>query len=92
MEVQLTQDQLDGLNRRASTTGRGSGELVHEAVDNLLAYNRWFSEQVQVGLDQIRRGELVEDEEVHARISEQAVHIVRILHGAQDWARLKLRP
>ena len=68
MEVDLTQDQLAGLNKLASTTGRGTDELVHEAVDNLLAYNRWFSEQVQVGLEQIRRGEFVEDEEVRARI------------------------
>ena len=34
----------------------------------MLAYNPWFREQVQVGLDQIERGEFVEDEEVRARI------------------------
>jgi len=68
MEVQLSQDQLDELNKLASTTGRGTDELVHEAVDNLLSYNRWFSEQVQFGVEQIRRGEFVEDEEVRARV------------------------
>jgi predicted transcriptional regulator len=37
-------------------------------VDRLLTYNRWFKEQVQVGLDQIERGEIVSHEEVGERV------------------------
>ena len=45
MEVHLTPDQETLLNELATTTGRGTDDLVQEAVDRLLAYNRWFSEQ-----------------------------------------------
>lgn len=68
MEVHLTPNQEAQLNELAATTGRRTDELVQEAVDRLLAYNNWFKEQVQVGLDQIKRGEFVEDEKVRARI------------------------
>ena len=68
MEVHLTPNQEARLNELAATTGRRTDELVQEAVDRLLAYNNWFKEQVQVGLDQIKRGEFVEDEKVRARI------------------------
>ena len=68
MEVQFTPDQETQLNEMAAKTGRGTDELVREAVDRLLAYNRWFREQVQVGLDQIERGEFVDGEGVRSRI------------------------
>ena len=68
MEVHLTPNQEARLNELAAATGRRTDELVQEAVDRLLAYNNWFKEQVQVGLDQIQRGEFVEDETVRARI------------------------
>ena len=68
MEVHLTPNQEARLNELAAATGRRTDELVQEAVDRLLAYNDWFKEQVQVGLDQIKRGEFVEDEKVRARI------------------------
>jgi len=68
MEVNLTPDQVEQLNKLASSTGRRADELVQEAIDNLLAYNQWFREEVEIGLAQVRQGELVEDEEVRARI------------------------
>jgi len=68
MEVSLSPYQEAQLNELATTTGRGTDELLREAGDGLLAYNNWFKDQVQVGLDQISRGEFVEDEEVRARI------------------------
>ena len=69
MEVHLTQDQLEQLNKLASSTGRGADELVREAIENLLAYNEWFRKEVEIGLADVRQGELVEDEEVRARIN-----------------------
>ena len=56
------------LNELAARTGRGTEELVQEAVDRMLDYDRWFKEQVQVGLDQIARGELIDEEEMDARV------------------------
>jgi predicted transcriptional regulator len=68
MEVHLPETQESQLNDLASRTGRGTDELVQEAVSRLLAYDQWFKEQVQIGLEQINRGEFIEEEEMDARI------------------------
>jgi len=68
MEVHLTPDQLEELNKLASSVGRSADELVREAIDNLLAYNEWFRKEVETGLAEVKHGESVEDEEVRAQI------------------------
>ena len=67
MEVHLPQSQEAQLIELAATTGRGTDELVQEAIARLLAHNEWFKTQVQVGIDQIARGEFIEEEEMDAR-------------------------
>lgn len=73
MEVQLPQQQESQLNELASRTGRGTDELVQEAVAQLLVRNEHFRQQVQVGIDQIKRGEFIEEEEMDARM-ERMLH------------------
>ena len=68
MEVHLPQQQEAQLKDLAAQTGRGTDELVQEAVARLLAYNEWFQAQVQVGIDQIARGEFIEEEDMDARV------------------------
>jgi len=68
MEVSLLESQEVQLNNLALRTGRGTDELIQEAVARLLAHNEWFKEQVQVGIDQIARGEFIEEEEMDARV------------------------
>jgi predicted transcriptional regulator len=68
MEVSLPQNQESELNELALKTGRGTDELVREAVERLLAHNQWFKREVQVGIDQIGRGEFIEEEEMDARV------------------------
>jgi predicted transcriptional regulator len=68
MEVRLLESQEAQLNELAARTGRGTDELVQEAVAKLLAHDEWFKEQVQLGLDQIQRGEFIEEEEMDARV------------------------
>jgi hypothetical protein len=46
-------------------------------VDRLLTYNRWFKEQVQVGLDQIERGEVVTHEEVGERVEQPVSRLMQ---------------
>jgi predicted transcriptional regulator len=41
---------------------------VHEAVERLVGYDEWFVRQVEEGLAQIDRGEVLEHEEVAARM------------------------
>jgi predicted transcriptional regulator len=68
MEVELRPEQEARLNELAATSGRGTDELLQEAVDRLLSYNTWLEEQVQVGMDQIERGELIDEAEMNARV------------------------
>lgn len=67
MEVHLPRQQEAELNALAARTGRGTDELVQEAVAQLLAYNEWFQAQVQIGIDQIARSEFIEEEAMDAR-------------------------
>jgi predicted transcriptional regulator len=67
MEVDLPQEQEARLNAIAAQTGRGTDELVQEAVAQMLAHNESLRAQVQIGIDQIARGEFIE-EEMDARV------------------------
>jgi predicted transcriptional regulator len=67
MEMLLPQNQETQLNELAARTGRGTDELVREAVAQLLVRNERFNQQVQLGIDQIKRGEFIEEEEMDAR-------------------------
>ena len=68
MEVHLPQSQEAQLKDLSAQTGRGTDDLVQEAVARLLAHNDWFKAQVQIGIDQIARGEFIEEEEMDARV------------------------
>jgi len=41
---------------------------VHEAVERLVGYDEWFIRQVEKGLAQVDRGEVLEQEEVAERM------------------------
>jgi len=69
MDLQLPERQAAGLASLATRTGRSASELAAEAVDRLLAEENWFDSQVQVGIDQISRGEFLEEEEMDARVT-----------------------
>ena len=45
-----------------------SGQIVVEAVERLVDYNEWFTREVEKGLAQIDRGEVLTHEQVGARI------------------------
>lgn len=68
MEVHLPEHQEALLHNLAARTGRGTDDLVQEAVARLLAHSEWFDQQVQVGIDQIARGEFIEEDEMDARV------------------------
>jgi predicted transcriptional regulator len=68
MELHLPQSQEAQLNELAESTGRPAEELIREAVAKLLAHNEWFKQQIQVGVDQIARGEFIEEGEMDARV------------------------
>jgi predicted transcriptional regulator len=69
MDLQLPERQSAELAGLSTRTGRSAGELVVEAVDRLLADEKWFDAQLQLGIDQIARGEFLEEEEMDARVA-----------------------
>jgi predicted transcriptional regulator len=68
MELKLSPELQAKLDRVASQQGRDSESLVHEAVERLVGYDEWFIQQVEKGLAQIDRGEVLEHDEVAARM------------------------
>lgn len=68
MEIELSPELQAKLDRIASEQGRDTKSLVQEAVERLVGYDEWFLRQVEIGLAQADRGELLEDNEVAARM------------------------
>lgn len=69
MNLELPERQAVALASLSARTGRSATELAEEAVDRLLAQENWFDAQVQLGIDQIARGEFLEEEEMDARVA-----------------------
>jgi len=71
MELYLTPEKEALLEQLATSTGKNTTDLVREAVDRLLDYDAWFIREVEKGLAQAARGELLKHDEVVARIEKR---------------------
>lgn len=67
MEVHLTPD-LQAKLLRVAERGRDAEILAKEAIERFVDYDEWFMCEVQKGLAQIERGEVLTHEEVGARL------------------------
>ena len=70
MEINLSPELQAKLDRIASQQGRDRESLVYEAVERLVGYDEWFIHQVEKGLVQVDRGEVLEHEEVATRMED----------------------
>ena len=68
MEVHLTPDVQAKLARLAAERGRDAELLAREAIERLVDYDEWFVSEVEKGLAQIDRSQVLTHEEVGARI------------------------
>jgi predicted transcriptional regulator len=68
MELRLTPEKEALLQQLATRTGRPTSDLLEEAIDRFLDYDAWFIREVEKGLAQADHGELIDHEEVVARI------------------------
>ena len=68
MEVKLSPEVQAKLDSIAAKQGRDSASLVYEAVERLISYDEWFIRQVEEGLAQVDRGEVLEHDAVTARM------------------------
>jgi predicted transcriptional regulator len=73
MELHLPESQEARLHELAARTGKSTDDLVSEAVAKLLAYDEWFEQQVQIGMDQIADGQFIEEDEMNHRV-ERMLH------------------
>ena len=68
MEVHLTPDLQAKLARVAAERGRDAETLAKEVIERFVDYDEWFISEVEKGLAQIERGEVLTHEEVGARM------------------------
>jgi len=68
MEVRLNPDLQAKLTRLATQQGRDSELLVVEAVERMVNYDEWFSQEVEKGLAAADRGELIDHEDIRKLI------------------------
>jgi predicted transcriptional regulator len=74
MELEIPERQAAELANLAQRTGRSASDLVVEAVDRLLDDETRFDAQVQLAIDQIARGEFLEEEEMETRVERMLRH------------------
>lgn len=68
MEVRLDPAIQAKLARIAAEQGRNAEVLAQEAIQRFVDHDEWFIREVEKGLEQIDRGELLTHEEVGVRI------------------------
>jgi predicted transcriptional regulator len=68
MEIHLTPEKEALLRQVAARTGQDAAQVVQEAVDRLLDHDTWFIREVEKGQMQAAKGDLIEHDEVVARI------------------------
>ena len=68
MEVNLSPELQAKLERVAEQQGRNTESIVREAVERLLGYDEWFVREVEKGLAQIERGEVLDHKDVGIRL------------------------
>jgi predicted transcriptional regulator len=68
MELDLSPELQAKLDEVAGQRGRDAKSLVKEAVERLVDYDAWFVREVEKGLAEIGRGDVLEHDEVGARL------------------------
>jgi predicted transcriptional regulator len=66
MEVNLSPDLQAKLARLADERGCDAEALAREAIERLVGYDEWFVREVDKGLAQIERGEVLTHDDVGA--------------------------
>jgi predicted transcriptional regulator len=71
MEIHLTPEKEALLRQVAARTGQDAAQVIQEAVDRLLDHDAWFIQEVEKGQSQAAKGDLIEHDEVVARIEKR---------------------
>jgi len=71
MEIHLTPEKEARLRQVAARNGQDTVQVIQEAVDRLLDHDTWFVQEVEKGQSQAAKGDLIEHDEVVARIEKR---------------------
>jgi predicted transcriptional regulator len=70
MEVRLTPELKEKVDRVAAENNSGAEEYVQQLVEHYVDHDAWFRQQVKKGLDQLDRGEFVTHQEIGSRLDQ----------------------
>ena len=68
MDVSLDPSVQAKLVRLAAERGRDAEALAREAIERFVDYDEWFIREVEKGLAEVDRGEVLTHEQVGARL------------------------
>ena len=71
MEVNLSPDLQAKLARIADQRGCNTEAVAREAIERLVDYDEWFVREVDKGLAQVERGEVLTHESVGASLEKR---------------------
>ena len=71
MEVNLSPDLEAKLARIANQRGCDAESVARDAIERLVNYDEWFIREVEKGLAQIERGEVLTHEAVGTALEER---------------------
>ena len=71
MKLNVPPDLETKLARAADRRGMAAEALVIEAIERAVEYDDWFLREVEKGLAQIERGEVLTHEDVGARLEKR---------------------
>jgi predicted transcriptional regulator len=72
MEIHLTPEKEALLRQVAARNGQDAAQVIQEAVDHLLDHDTWFVQEVEKGQSQAAKGNLIEHDEVVARMEKRS--------------------
>lgn len=68
ISLRMDEDSIDRVDRLASAMGRSRAWVLNQATKRYLEYEEWFVQQVEVGIDDIKCGNTVSNEQILAEI------------------------
>lgn len=68
LQINLKPEHIEQLNKLAEESGRGTDDMIAEAVHNYLENEAWLRAEEQKSPDETDLGPLLTTEEVRARI------------------------
>jgi len=78
MEVNLSPDLEAKLERIATQRGCDTEDVARDAIERVVNHDEWFVGEVEKGLAQIERGEVLTHEAVGTRLEERLAQKPRL--------------